>query len=208
MLGKEPDHITFNGIEMEQFPQGKHMIERQFHARQKLLNYLTNRFPHLNKDAPIIYTSGRPEFQNKGFDILMRSLEQVTKNVVCIFFVPWKHYNANTEGICSHDTDYYPLTQMYHESKIPSNVTVLLYPVYLENSEFGNYYDTVAGCDLGVFPSKYEPWGYTPMESCALGVPCITTTRTGFGEFCNQFQKNKISQGIAVLDMDTVTNDN
>jgi phosphorylase/glycogen(starch) synthase len=200
MLEKEPDALTFNGIDMAQFPQGKQMFERQFHARAKLIAYLTNRFPHVENTTPIIYTSGRPEFKNKGFDTLMTSLEQVQKHVVCIFFVPWKHYEANTQGVCSHDTDDYPLTQIYNDAAIPANVTVLLYPVYLENSEFGNYYDTVAGCDLGVFPSRYEPWGYTPMESCALGVPCITTTRTGFGEFCNQFHKNKISQGVAVFD--------
>jgi glycogen(starch) synthase len=42
-------------------------------------------------------------------------------------------------------------------------------------------YDLVVGCDLGVFPSAYEPWGYTPMEGLILGVPVITSTLSGFG---------------------------
>ena len=43
------------------------------------------------------------------------------------------------------------------------------------------YYEAVAGCDLGVFPSYYEPWGYTPLESAAYAVPTVTTDQAGFG---------------------------
>ncbi|PIP06457.1 MAG: glycosyl transferase, partial [Syntrophobacteraceae bacterium CG23_combo_of_CG06-09_8_20_14_all_50_8] len=42
-------------------------------------------------------------------------------------------------------------------------------------------YEALSGCDLGVFPSYYEPWGYTPLESAAYGVPTITTDQAGFG---------------------------
>ena len=50
------------------------------------------------------------------------------------------------------------------------------------------YNDVVSGCHLGIFASHYEPWGYTPLESVALGVPAITTTFAGFG----QFMKDKV----------------
>ena len=43
-------------------------------------------------------------------------------------------------------------------------------------------YDLVSACDLGVFPSAYEPWGYTPLECIALGVPAITSDLSGFGQ--------------------------
>ena len=43
------------------------------------------------------------------------------------------------------------------------------------------YYEVLSGCDIGVFPSYYEPWGYTPLESLAHAVPAITTDRAGFG---------------------------
>ena len=43
------------------------------------------------------------------------------------------------------------------------------------------YYETLSGCDLGVFPSYYEPWGYTPPESAASRVPTVTTDQAGFG---------------------------
>ena len=44
-----------------------------------------------------------------------------------------------------------------------------------------DYYDILSGCDLGVFPSYYEPWGYTPLESAAHAVPTVTTELAGFG---------------------------
>ena len=48
------------------------------------------------------------------------------------------------------------------------------------------YDDVIRGCDLGIFASLYEPWGYTPVESLALGVPAITSDTAGFGRYVNQ----------------------
>jgi glycogen(starch) synthase len=45
------------------------------------------------------------------------------------------------------------------------------------------YEQAVLTCDLGVFPSYYEPWGYTPLESAAMGILSVTTDMTGFGKF-------------------------
>jgi glycogen(starch) synthase len=47
-----------------------------------------------------------------------------------------------------------------------------------------DYNQFVRGCNLGVFPSYYEPWGYTPLESMASGVPAITSDLSGFGDYC------------------------
>lgn len=47
------------------------------------------------------------------------------------------------------------------------------------------YYDVLLGNDLCVFPSYYEPWGYTPLESTAFKVPCVTTDLAGFGLWVN-----------------------
>lgn len=63
-------------------------------------------------------------------------------------------------------------------------VKVIFVPSYL-NGDDGifnmKYYDLLIGLDLTVFPSYYEPWGYTPHESIAFSVPTITTTLSGFG---------------------------
>ena len=65
-----------------------------------------------------------------------------------------------------------------------SRVKVLFIPTYLNGNDgiFNMpYYDMLAGVDLSIFASYYEPWGYTPLESVAYGVPTVTTTLAGFG---------------------------
>lgn len=80
-------------------------------------------------------------------------------------------------------------------------VKVILYPVYL-NGVDGlidlPYYDCLVGCHLGIFPSYYEPWGYTPLESVALGVPAITTDLAGYGRFIEKDERTN-DKGIFVL---------
>ena len=67
-----------------------------------------------------------------------------------------------------------------------SPVRVIYCPVLLEGRDplfpYG-YQDVLGAFDLSVFPSLYEPWGYTPLESIASGVPTVTTDRTGFGRY-------------------------
>ena len=52
------------------------------------------------------------------------------------------------------------------------------------------YYDLLVGMDLTAFPSYYEPWGYTPLESLAFKVPTITTTLAGFGLWVKEHYNN------------------
>ena len=69
-------------------------------------------------------------------------------------------------------------------STTASRVKVLFVPTYLNGKDgiFNMpYYDMLAGVDLTIFASYYEPWGYTPLESVAFGVPTVTTTLAGFG---------------------------
>jgi len=53
---------------------------------------------------------------------------------------------------------------------------------------------------MGIFPSYYEPWGYTPMESIAMGVPAVTTDLSGFGAYVQRAMTDYADQGIAVLE--------
>ena len=82
-------------------------------------------------------------------------------------------------------------------------VKVIYIPCYL-NGDDGlfneTYYNMLAGLDLSIYPSYYEPWGYTPMESCAFGVPTITTSLSGFGKWCNSIGKtDDILDAVAVI---------
>jgi glycogen(starch) synthase len=81
-------------------------------------------------------------------------------------------------------------------------VKIIYYPIYLSGADGIlnlNYYEAMQGSHLGIFPSYYEPWGYTPLESSALGVSSVTTDVAGFGRYiCNDCKQNEES-GIFVL---------
>ena len=62
-----------------------------------------------------------------------------------------------------------------------------------------DYEQFVRGCHLGVFPSYYEPWGYTPMECLAMGLPAVTTDLSGFGAYANDHIDRPHDYGINVL---------
>ncbi|MEA2037540.1 MAG: glycosyltransferase [Nanoarchaeota archaeon] len=79
-------------------------------------------------------------------------------------------------------------------------VKVIYYPIYLTGADGLidlNYYDAIMACHLGVFPSYYEPWGYTPLETGALGVCSVTTDLSGFGKYI--LKAHKKEEGIYVL---------
>ena len=61
-----------------------------------------------------------------------------------------------------------------------------------------DYTQFVRGCHLGVFPSYYEPWGYTPLESIASGVPTITSDLSGFGDYVMKTMPEHEKNGIYV----------
>lgn len=66
-----------------------------------------------------------------------------------------------------------------------------------------DYENFVRGCHMGIFPSYYEPWGYTPMECVALGLPAVTTDLSGFGAYTERHVKDAGEQGICVLNRRT-----
>ena len=73
-------------------------------------------------------------------------------------------------------------------------VKLLFVPCYLNGIDgiFDlSYYDLLLGMDLTIYPSYYEPWGYTPLESIRYGVPTITTTLAGFGLWAEEEQQTK-----------------
>lgn len=83
-------------------------------------------------------------------------------------------------------------------------VKVIFVPCYLTGDDGiinKPYYDVVLGNDLSVYPSYYEPWGYTPLESVAFKVPCITTDLAGFGLWANTVKGaySEIEDGVKVI---------
>lgn len=87
-----------------------------------------------------------------------------------------------------HDAAHDPIIQLLKELDLNNSpdckIKVVFVPVYLNGYDgiFNlSYYDLLVGFDLSVFPSYYEPWGYTPLESVAFGIPTVATSLSGFG---------------------------
>jgi phosphorylase/glycogen(starch) synthase len=109
--------------------------------------------------------------------------------------------------------DHYhdPILQAISENGISNSekdrVKVIFVPSYMNGKDgiFNmHYYDLLTDMDLTVFPSYYEPWGYTPLESLAYGVPTITTTLAGFGIWVkNEFEHSPAASVIERTDSNT-----
>lgn len=87
-------------------------------------------------------------------------------------------------------------------NSVDDKVYVIFTPAYITEDDdlFGrNYYDVLASFDLGVFPSYYEPWGYTPLESIAVGVPTITSSLAGFGRWVKE-TGTEIGKSVIVIE--------
>lgn len=164
-------------------------------------------------DTFIIATSGRCEYHNKGIDLYLDSIARLRENklsrtVLAFVMVPaWakearpelqaaltaKRKSPIGDSVLTHtlnNPDQDPINCRIRGIGFANakgdNVKVIYVPCYLNGSDGifdKTYYDLLIGMDATVFPSYYEPWGYTPLESIAFGVPTITTTLSGFGQW-------------------------
>lgn len=88
-------------------------------------------------------------------------------------------------------------------NSVHDRVKVIFHPEFLSSTNplFGlDYEEFVRGCHLGVFPSYYEPWGYTPAECTVMGIPSVTTNLSGFGCFMEEHIADPTSYGIYIVD--------
>lgn len=96
------------------------------------------------------------------------------------------------------------LSYLQINNKPEENVKVIFVPCYLDGCDgiFNmSYYDLLIGFDATVFPSYYEPWGYTPLESVAFGIPTITTNLAGFGLWADKaLGRADLKKGVAMID--------
>ncbi|SDC79536.1 alpha-glucan family phosphorylase [Williamwhitmania taraxaci] len=153
--------------------------------------------------------------------------ETLQKNIVAFILVPGAHQGARKDvfhnlmdktgenpipvgnTLLTHylsDPEYDPILKKATElglNNAPDNKVKLFFvPCYLDGNDgiFNKtYYDMLIGLDLSVFPSYYEPWGYTPLESLAFRIPTITTTLAGFGLWVNTHEASA-HPGIEVIE--------
>ena len=184
---------------------------------------------NFGEDTLIVGTSGRYEFRNKGIDVFLESLKQLAsgnmdRDVLAVIAVPAGNDGARhdleealekkgsidpsqkrflTHHLTAEAWDQ--VSQSIEGSILytsASRVKVLFIPTYLNGKDgiFNmSYYELLAGMDLTVFASYYEPWGYTPLESVAYGVPTVTTTLAGFGMWV---AKHSNHEGVEIVRRD------
>lgn len=181
-------------------------------------------------DTFIVETSGRCEYRNKGIDLFLDSLTRLDnmklkRKILAFVMVPaWvkeprqdlakavglKRKSRLDDPVITHwlnNMDCDAVINRIHgigfANDKKSNVSVIYVPCYLNGNDgiFNkSYYDLVIGTDATVFPSYYEPWGYTPLESVAFGVPTITTSLSGFGQWIlSTFKNDFVDCGVNVI---------
>ena len=182
----------------------------------------------LKDNALFISTSGRYEYKNKGIDAFIESLKllsqkSLSREVVAFILVPGWSYGARqdlsqklknrTKKTLENPYSTHTLVEPWNDSVMNALqwfhltnrenelVKVIFVPTYLNGVDgiFNMpYYDLLVGFDLTVYPSYYEPWGYTPLESVAFGIPTITTDLSGFGQWVSSTPQ-AITTGVGIV---------
>ncbi len=184
----------------------------------------------LPEDTFIVTTSGRCEYRNKGIDLFLDAVAQIAsqnpkRDILAYVMVPaWvkepradlakaltaKRKLRQEDPVITHylnNPDCDPIISRIHgigfNNDKDSRVKVIYVPCYLNGNDgiFNmSYYDLLVGMDATVFPSYYEPWGYTPLESVAFGVPTVTTSLSGFGQWIlSSFNNDFKDCGVNVI---------
>ena len=189
LLDKPVDIVTPNGFEPTYVPKAKEFDARRAEAREALRKVAGEQLGGVvPENALFVCISGRQEWKNKGIDVFASALDklaqkiyhsgQMEREVVAFVMIPYLDRAPARKG----------------------KVSAVFVPYYLDGHDplFGKtYYDLLIGMDVSVFPSYYEPWGYTPLESCAFHVPTITTSLAGFGAWA---AKQKDQYGVIVVE--------
>ena len=190
LLDKPVDIETPNGFEPTYVPKGKAFDQRREEAREALRKVAGEQLGGVvPQDAMFICISGRQEWKNKGIDVFANALDKLAQKI----------YHAGAQM----NREVIAFVMIPYLDRAPARkgkVSAVFVPYYLDGHDplFGKtYYDLLIGMDITVFPSYYEPWGYTPLESCAFHVPTITTSLAGFGEWAAR-QKEKA--GVTVIE--------
>ena len=189
LLDKPVDIVTPNGFEPTYVPKGKDFDTKREQAREALRRVAGEQLGGVvPKNALFVCISGRQEWKNKGIDVFASALDKLAQKI----------YHSHEQ-----EREVIAFVMIPYLDRAPSRkgkVSAVFVPYYLDGHDplFGmTYYDLLIGMDVTVFPSYYEPWGYTPLESCAFHVPTITTSLAGFGVWAAQ---QKDQYGVIVID--------
>lgn len=203
LLDKPVDIVTPNGFEQGFVPQGKDFNAARRRARNTLISLARAKGIDAQNTDMLIGTAGRFEWKNKGIDVFLESMRKLGEALALSPLTS----NTSPKNVIA----FVMIPYLDHEDFTIGNVHVIFVPTYLNGNDGVlnlPYYDLLIGLDLTIFPSYYEPWGYTPLESMAFHVPTITTSLSGYGVWCQDQHCTTIEQGVAVIYRnDSNTND-
>ncbi|MCD6227282.1 glycogen/starch synthase [Candidatus Micrarchaeota archaeon] len=277
ILGRQPDVITINGMDFRsKTTEFNPIVARYVHDEIKefIESYFAPYYEQDYSDPIFVFTSGRYEFDNKGYDIYIEALAEANKRlkvaglkrrIFAFLFVPstikgpklsiiknylttdkiyellekngvkeyqysniyeaFRHLDGKTklffhsliknyvkEGdtppLCAYDLNYQrdkiirELQKNGLTNKKDDVVKVIFYPTYLGPADGLlelPYYDIISGMDIGVFTSRYEPYGYTPVEAALKNSIAVTSDMSGFGRYV--LKKDIANEGLRVVNM-------
>ncbi len=289
LLGRKSDLILPNGINHTRFAalhefQNLHLsFKRKIH--EFVMGHFFSNYTFDLDQTLYFFTSGRFEFENKGYDLTLEALHRLNKRMikaqmetrVVTFFITKQPYttinprvlelrsymdeikqtcnaiqetigdqlfyaaattndDSNLPSLNKFVSDYWQFRykktiQSWKSDHLPILVThnlkddvndqilqsvrerrlfnhesdpvkIVYHPDFIDSTNplFKlDYEQFVRGCHLGIFPSYYEPWGYTPVECIARGVPAVTSDLAGFGDYAKHTIRNLDEQGVFVI---------
>ncbi len=175
---------------------------------EELEAYLDSMMPKLKKELLNEITSGR-EPAKKCFKIVedsSRELKSLQEN--------FRAKHGDRPPVSAFDLNYPEdeiLTALYENgltNEEDDRVKVVFYPTYLSVGDrllSMEYNDFLVAASAGIFPSYYEPWGYTPVETAANGALAVTTDLAGFGKFLKENTGREDRKGIKILERQAKT---
>lgn len=156
---------------------------------------LDARIPQGLKTLAFILVPGWTRCPSAQLEAALRDGDSTQTGKISPAFLTHRLNNEDSDEVCVR------IRQLQAEGRL-DRVKVIYVPSYLDGSDGIvniSYYDLLPAFDLTLFPSYYEPWGYTPLESVAFGVPTVTDDKAGFGQWVLDNFENGIDRcGVSV----------
>lgn len=190
--------VVANGI-------GPSSVKRRLAKHSAVLPFLQRGWlPNVSPRTKLVVSHGRPELHNKGFDLVLEALAAMRTlplrdPVIAIFAtpVPGVRSLADPGGLSPFREDD-PIVTLARQHGFPDGERVRVFSIAtdINHNPFPPFpVDTLlAAADVGVFPSRYEPFGYTPLEALRVGTPAVTSKAAGFAQLAGDLP------GVTVLD--------
>ena len=218
-LGRKVDVVTPNGFVSSLVPAANELKRQNKEAGNLLIQVAQAMSGQTYENPFLLGISGRYEYKNKGLDVFLDAMARLNaqkdaRKILAFIMVPGGHNGPDRDLVARlNGNPNAHTTQTSHTLQDPETDAVLnrmhalsLYnrpedrvhiffvPSYLNGADgvFNKpYYALLSGLDMTVFPSYYEPWGYTPLESLAFGVPTVTTSVAGFGLWVREYYRKE-----------------